>query len=516
MWIPSSFDRCSLRKRNLVTLILVCLAIIAVSMVVPVLGSPGGVGNRNLQANGCTAHNIAGTDAVSMSASKLNPMPGEQITVTVTVTGSQGSGAKMGVSLLAALSGSTGTMPSDKGWTIISDPSGTKYNYNEKSYSGSGSFTWTLKAPSAAGTYKLYARAYMGPSFYYKDATQGVTFSVSNLTVTSPTVQVTAPASGATVRGNFLVTAAATSDSAATIATVRLSIDGVLIGTLTTVPFSWSVNSAGFLNGLHTVNVTVADNGNRMGYAQQTITISNVVLPANGTKGPSIIFSTPVNGSAVSGMVAVNLSVSSSVRVTNVTLGLDGALISTLSAPPYSWKANSSGLLPGTHAFQAYAFDSAGGYSTAQATILVQPSPVTIDIILSPVNSGVVELLPTIKSNETVSYVLFTVDGTLLSRVTSAPYSYSFDTTTISNGPHTLNITVVTTSGTKWSEEFSIEILNNGIASDIGSGFAFTNIDLLVTLSLITIMVLAIISKVGGKRKGPDIEHPIIRIEKPR
>ncbi len=495
-------------KKNMIALILVGAIITAFAVIAPVLGSPGGIGNKDLQANSCSVHDIVGSDIITMSASKLNPTPGEQITITVSVSGSQGSGAELGVSLLTALSGSTGTLPSDKGWTIVSDPSGTTYNYNEKAYSGSATFTWTLNVPASAGSYNMYARAYMGPSIYYKDATQGLTFTVGTTTVAAPTVLITAPASSATVRGSFSVIATATPGAGASVTSVILRVDGTMIGTLTAAPYSWIVDSTKYVNGAHTINVTAVDNVNRNGYAQQKVTINNLVTTPSDTPAPIVTITNPINGTVISGKVNVSANITASVSIANLTLNLDGVIVSTLSKAPFVWQADSEVLSAGTHVLQVDAFDTLGVLGTAQSMFEVRAGPVTIDMVVPPTNSGIVYLTPTIKTTDTISHVLYFLDGVLAGNVTSAPYAYSLDTTAVPDGSHGLNITAVTASGVKWFEEFAFDTLNNleGTASGNGGStqFVLTGIDLLIMQALLVVLVLGIVLKVGGRKKGPD------------
>jgi hypothetical protein len=491
-----------MRKRALIVLLLVGAMVTAFAVVAPVIGSPGGVGNRNLQANGCSVHNIAGSDTVTMTASKLNPSPGEQITVTVTVSGGQGSGTKMGVSLLTALSSSSGTMPSDKGWSIVSDPSGTKYNYNEGSYSGSATFTWTLTAPSTAGSYKLYARAYMGPSFYYKDASQGLSFTVGTTVVTPPTVKIATPAASGTVQGAFSVIATVTAGSVSTISSAILRIDATTVGTLTTAPYSWIVDSTAYANGVHTINVTATDSGNHKGYAQQTVIVSNYQSSA-GT-APTVSITGPANGTTVSGRFNVSATVTSTVSIANATLNLDGVKVSTLSAGPYLWTVDSSALAVGKHVLQVYAFDVKGVVGTAQSQTVVRSGPVFIGMVLPSSASGTVDLTPVINTTDTISLLSYHLDGVLVSNMTAPPYTLSLDTTSFSDGSHTLNVTAVTISGARWSQEFTLVTLN-----DQGSSFfVLTSIDLLIMMGLVLVSVVAIVFTIVGRKKGPGRETP--------
>jgi hypothetical protein len=92
-----------------------------------------------------------------------------------------------------------------------------------------------------------------------------------------PSVTITSPASGSTVRGTVSVTATATDSDG--ISKVELYIDGQLVATVTspssgnTYTFSW--NSATVGNGWHTIMVRAYDMLNEDGQDSDTIKVSN-------------------------------------------------------------------------------------------------------------------------------------------------------------------------------------------------------------------------------------------------
>ncbi len=87
---------------------------------------------------------------------------------------------------------------------------------------------------------------------------------------TPPTVSITSPADGATVQGGFAVAATVTDTLA--VAKAELRIDGALVGTSTTAPFTWTT-SAQLAVGSHTVDVTGYNDGGLTADATITVTI---------------------------------------------------------------------------------------------------------------------------------------------------------------------------------------------------------------------------------------------------
>jgi hypothetical protein len=457
-------------KRNLIALFLVGAVIMAAAVIAPVLGSPGGVGNKNLQANSCGAHNIvSSSNTVTVTASNLNPAPGEQVTVTASLSGSGGSGNKAGVALFTALSGSSGTAPADKGWSIVSDPSGTTYNYNEKSYGGSASFVWTLKAPATSGKYSLYARGYMGPTFNYKDAASPLSFNVGSATVSNPKVSVTAPASGATVSGTVTVSATASPGTGSTISSVDLRIDSTSVGTRTASPYSWSVSSANYANGAHTLNVTATDSGGRKGYSQIGITINNVAQSP-----PVVTITTPAAGATLTGTAVITATAkpAGTATIGSVTLSIDGTSIGSKSAAPYTWSVNSVAYAKGTHTILVTATDSNAMRGTAQISVSVNNDPASVTIS-SPTNgatvSGTVPVTATgtPPAGQTMTGMELKVDGVSKGAVASAPYTWNVNTNDLANGNHVYNVTSTSSGGVHSYAQISVTYNNQPISVSI-------------------------------------------------
>ncbi len=95
---------------------------------------------------------------------------------------------------------------------------------------------------------------------------------------TAPTVNVTAPANGATVSGTLDVTASAS--DAAGVKKVEFYIDGVLADTVTAAPYVFTWNTAGVANGSHSLLAKAYDAANNVGTDNDT-----TVTVSNGTAG---------------------------------------------------------------------------------------------------------------------------------------------------------------------------------------------------------------------------------------
>jgi len=277
------------RKSNLL-LIISALSIGLIAFAPAMSAYNDGATNGNHDLNSCGCHTTESACTIAMSASKTTLIPGETVTVTVNVTSSETVDDLIGVMILSDIDNDL--KPYDEGWTITSDPDGlpNNYSYYENTSTGNdASFTWTLAAPIAEGSYTLYAREYHGDPGavirYYKDDTTGIAFTVAipEPGDTGLTVYFTSPANGATVTDNFTVAATITPEGNVSYAVLKM--DGEEIGNKSTGPFSWTINPADYDNGTYVLNLTAEDITGNRSYAEITITVDNTVDDTNGDNG---------------------------------------------------------------------------------------------------------------------------------------------------------------------------------------------------------------------------------------
>ncbi|HEX9907189.1 MAG TPA: Ig-like domain-containing protein [Thermoplasmata archaeon] len=239
----------------------------------------GGVANSDREA-GCISpcHSVQSSAIISMQASNMTPDLGASVTITVTVSGGQASNSPMGVLLLSSF-GASNSKPSDAGWTITSDPSGTTFNFNQvDSYAGSATFEWTLNAPAVDGLYALYARiAHGGGETYVGDYDAGLTFVVGGaIPPGPPTVMITNPTEDESVSGDLVVSA--TIATATEISYALLSIDGELVDNKSAAPYLWTIDTKTLEDGEHTVNVTAYDTSGNAGYKEVMMIVDNAAV----------------------------------------------------------------------------------------------------------------------------------------------------------------------------------------------------------------------------------------------
>ncbi len=151
----------------------------------------------------------------------------------------------------------------------------------------------------------------------------------------------------------------------------------------------------------------------------------------------------PGNGATVSGTVPISLSVGSGVQWSNFYI--DGTYYA--STPPSTISWDSTTVANGTHTISATAYSpSKTVMGTASATVLVSNPLLTLT---SPVAGSQVAGSITIAANEPagVSWENFYIDGGWIA--SSPPYSFSWNTAQVGNGPHTISVISFSSSGNK-------------------------------------------------------------------
>jgi hypothetical protein len=313
-----------------------------------------------------------------------------------------------------------------------------------------------------------------------KTTSAGVSITVNNTSTAPPTVSITSPANGATVSATIAVTA--TASSTIGIAGVQFQVDGVNSGAaVTTVPYSLSLNTTTLSNGAHTLKAVATDTANtKTTSAGVSITVNNT-----STAPPTVSITSPANGATVSATIAVTATASSSIGIAGVQFQVDGVNNgAAVTTAPYSLSLNTTTLSNGAHTLKAVATDTANTKTTSAGVSITvnntSTAPPTVSIT-SPANgatvSATISVTATASSTIGIASVQFLVDGVNNGAAdTTAPYSLSLNTTTLSNGAHTLKAVASDTANTKTtSAGVSITVNNTSTAPPTVSITAPTN-----------------------------------------
>jgi PKD repeat protein len=194
--------------------------------------------------------------------------------------------------------------------------------------------------------------------------------------VTAPSVEVTAPAAGAVVSGNVLVTIAATDDTG--VSRVGVTVDGAPLGTGSSAPYEVTWDTTTVANGAHTVQAWAEDAAGNLGTSTAiAVTVQN----------------TTPNSPPVSAFTAActNLNCNFSDKSTDADGGIaawlwnfgDGAG-SSVQNPTHSFAA------AGTYTVSLKVTDTGGATSTSTQSITVtQAASFDFTVTASPASKRI-------------------------------------------------------------------------------------------------------------------------------
>jgi len=167
--------------------------------------------------------------------------------------------------------------------------------------------------------------------------------------------------------------------------------------------------------------------------------IAAVIGGSTGTQdvvAPVVSITAPVNGASVSGSVTISANASDNVGVARVDFLVNGTVASSDNSSPYSYSWNTAGL-SGSQTLLAKAYDAAGNVGTSASvavSILGQQADTTKPSvsITSPINgssvSGTTVVNASASDNVGVKRVDFLVNGVVAFSDTVSPYSYAWNT----------------------------------------------------------------------------------------
>lgn len=190
------------------------------------------------------------------------------------------------------------------------------------------------------------------------------------------------------------------------------------------------------------------------------------------TTAPSISITSPAGGVTVSGTVNVAATASDNVGVTKVTFAVDGNVVTTDTAQPYTAVINSASYSNGNHTIVVTAYDAAGNSKPAQVVVNMSNStqsgpdttPPTVTIT-SPTNnatvSGTITISATATDNVGVAKVVFSIDGNNIGNpVMQPPYTMQLNTALYTNGSHTIKVQGWDAAGNHRTPQVTVTVNN--------------------------------------------------------
>jgi hypothetical protein len=336
--------------------------------------------------------------------------------------------------------------------------------------------TWNTTSASNGGhSIRAIARDAAGNTT--TSAAVAVTVGNTSADLVSPTVNLTAPSSGATVSGSVTVSASAADNVG--VASVQFTLDGANLGAAdTSAPYQVTWSTAGVANGSHVLGAVARDAaGNATTASSLSVTVSN---QTTDTTRPTVSMTAPGWGATVNGDVTVVAAASDNVGVVGVQFTLDGAPLGAedLTAP-YQITWNTLATANGVRTLRAVARDAAGNSRTSfSRSVVVSNTIVDTSVpsvaITSPTGgstiAGTITLTASASDDRGVVGVQFKADGVNIgAEDTSAPYQVSWAAGSALNGLRTITATARDLAGK--SSTATIQLIVNNLGSGVPGDF---------------------------------------------
>jgi large repetitive protein len=248
-----------------------------------------------------------------------------------------------------------------------------------------------------------------------------------------PTVTLNKPLNNALVRGSVWVYASASDEQG--VARVEFYVDGTLLFADTSALHDFDWDSTTVADGVHTLTVKAYDTGD-------LVTTSTPVVVTVDNTPPDAALTSPAPGTYLRGTALLEAATGENQGVTQVEFYANWSLIGTVTSPPYTLSWNTSGLGSGSYALAVRAYDSAGNSRTSTSVGVTVDNTAPTTAISAPAQNawlrGTVQINATASDSQGVARVELYADGTLIGTDTSAPYTVSWNSTSVQDGVHTL------------------------------------------------------------------------------
>lgn len=356
----------------------------------------------------------------------------ETIAPTTTIT-SPGAGSHVGgtVNVITQASDNVGVVNIElyKDNVLVGSSTQSPFTFEWNTTAESdGPHTFVSKAYDAAGN--------VGTS-------PPVSVTVDNL---GPTVALTNPVNGAVITG--VVNLAVNAVDTVGVQKVQYYRDSsILLGTSLSAPFGLSWDSTTVTEGSHTLFAVATD------LSDHTAT-SEVISVTVDRSLPLVSLTAPSNNAVVSGSaVAVSATASDNIGVSRVDFYRDGnVLLGTDNSSPYSISWDTTSITSGAHTLIAVATDLVGNTKTSTVVNVSVDNTAPQVSLSAPANgafvTGTFAVSAAATDNVAISQVEFYRDNNvLLTTDTTSPYTFNWDSTTVTQGAHTLYAIAQDTSG---------------------------------------------------------------------
>jgi YD repeat-containing protein len=366
----------------------------------------------------------SGTDTLTVT---VNDAAAPSITITSPTINPTFSTSGSSLSLAGTASDNVGV--TQVSWTNNRGGTGT----------ATGTTSWSAGIPLQSGSNVITVTARDAAGNSANDALT-VTVSdtaVPSITITSPTVNPTFSASGSA--SSSLLSLAGTASDNVGVTQVSWTNNRGGTGTASGTT-SWSAAGIPLQTGSNVITVTARDAAGNSAVDMLTVTYNTVVAD---TTPPSVTIAPPAAtavATASTSTLTLQGTASDDVGVTQVSWSSNRGG-SGMATGTTSWSASGITLQLGANVITVTARDAAGNLGSALMTLTqddtISPSVAVTAPTVGASVTGTVTVSASAADNVGVAGVRFKIDGVDLgAEVNRAPYAVTWNTTTVTNGPH--------------------------------------------------------------------------------
>jgi len=321
-------------------------------------------------------------------------------------------------------------------------------------------FTWNTSSFAAGSQHTLIASA-GDQANNWVSTTITVTARTAPDT-TPPSVSFAQPQQGGAVNISAGEPVNVTASDNVGVASVSLYADGTLVGTDTSTPYTFVLNTSGFAGGSgHMLTAKARDQAGN----STSVSISVTVNPPPDTTPPSLSFAKPQANETVgeSNHESISINAQDNVGVASVRLFADGTPLGSANTAPYVfWWDCTSFAVGSRHTLTAMAADQAGNSTSVSITVTVRDTIAPQVSFVSPKNEDKLKSDQDISicaaDNVAVARVEFYADNQLVASWSRPPYTMKWKTNKLDKGAHTLTCTAYDGAGNSASTSITVTL----------------------------------------------------------
>jgi len=187
--------------------------------------------------------------------------------------------------------------------------------------------------------------------------------------VTPPSISITSPAAGATVRDSVTVNATVTDDKAITY--VEYFVGTTLVTRSDRAPYTGFWGTRSYPNGPYTLTAKAYDSSGNVG----TTSVDVIVENGTDTQPPTALITSPAEGASLSDYVVVQAEATDNIRVSKVDFYVGSEPFFTDYEAPYSAPLIISDYADGTYPLSIRVYDTDGNVGTHSISVQFTSPP---------------------------------------------------------------------------------------------------------------------------------------------